>query len=214
VLTHPNKLSAVQQEDTRKAWESVHGGLQNSHRTAILQEGMDYKEIGSNMVDSQYLEGRNLSIADICRIFGVPPHLVQDLTRSTNNNIEHQGLEYVQYGQGPWAANWQNELAFSLLSTREADSIFLEFNFEHLLKGDMVAQAAFFASTIQNNVLTPDEAREKLGYNPLANGWGAVPMRQLNMRLATDPAPAQPSKPDMPPMTEAKPNGKANGLAH
>ena len=188
-LMFPNKLTAVQLNETRENWNAVHGGLNNAHRTAILQEGMTYQEIGMNMVDAQYLEGQKFSVSQIARIFGVPPHLIQDLDRATNNNIEHQGLEYISYGQGPWAANWTNEMAFALLSPREADSIFLEFSFEHLLRGDMAAQAEFFSSTIQNGVLLPDECREKLGYNPLPNGWGAVARWQMNMRQATDPAP-------------------------
>ncbi len=217
LLRHPGRLSKEGgPEEVRKNWEMVHGGLQNSSRIAILQEGMDYKEIGLNMVDAQYLESQNFSVTDICRIFGMPPHLVGQLDRSTNNNIEHQGLEYVQYGLGPDGANWQNELAFSLLSPREADSIFLEFSFKHLLQGDLKAQAEFYSAMIQNGVFAPDEAREDLGYNPFPNGWGAVPMVQLNMRKATDPAP-DPNRPHVPGVKPAAPVNtpqQINGLAH
>jgi HK97 family phage portal protein len=194
ILEHPGKLSKEGgPEEVRKNWEMMHGGLNNAHRIAILQEGMKYHEVGMTMVNAQYAEVAKLGPTAMARIFRVPPHRIADLDRSTNNNIEHQGLEYVQYGVGPWGANWQNEFAFSLLSAREADSIFLEFDFTHLLSGDMTAQSQFFGKMIESGVLVPDEVRERLGYNPFGNGWGAKPWRPANMNLVDAVPPPTPA---------------------
>ena len=41
------------------------------------------------------IQGGGIAQADIARIFGVPPHKIGILDRATNNNIEHQGIDYV-----------------------------------------------------------------------------------------------------------------------
>lgn len=68
----------------------------------ILQGGacllyMQYKPISLPPEDPQFLSTREFDVEEICRMFQVPPHLVQDLKRSTFNNTEHQGIAFVQY---------------------------------------------------------------------------------------------------------------------
>src|SRR3712207_7344017 len=59
------------------------------------------------LTDAQFLESKRFRIEDVCRVFRVPLHLVQDLSRSTNNNIEHQGLEFIVYTMLPWFKRWE-----------------------------------------------------------------------------------------------------------
>lgn len=42
-------------ERLRKSWEEVYKGVQNSHKIAVLEEGMQYKEIGISSNDAQFL---------------------------------------------------------------------------------------------------------------------------------------------------------------
>ncbi|APM39857.1 Clp protease ClpP [Clostridium kluyveri] len=65
----------------------------------ILEGGGQFKEITMKLTDAQFLELKRFRIEDVCRIFRVLLHLVQDLTRSTNNNIEHQSLEFIVYSK-------------------------------------------------------------------------------------------------------------------
>ncbi|MBW5390508.1 phage portal protein, partial [Brachyspira hampsonii] len=67
-----------------------------------LEEGMQIDPITMNLSDAQFLESRRFSVEEICRVFRVPPHLIGDLSRSTNNNIEHQSIEFVTHRIRPW----------------------------------------------------------------------------------------------------------------
>jgi hypothetical protein len=40
----------------------------------------------------------------------VPPHLIASLKQSTNNNIEHQGMDFVNHGLLPEAKCFEEEL--------------------------------------------------------------------------------------------------------
>jgi phage portal protein BeeE len=55
----------------------------------------------------------------------VPPHKVAILERSTNNNIEHQGIEYVTDCLLTWCRRWEERLAQDLLTEERARRVLL-----------------------------------------------------------------------------------------
>ena len=65
----------------RESWNDTHGGVGNSHKVAVLEDGMEWQQISMTSEDAQFLETRSFQVIDICRIFGVPPHKVAELTR-------------------------------------------------------------------------------------------------------------------------------------
>ena len=94
-ITHPSGMSEIAFNRLKSEFAKNYQGLVNAGKPIILEEGATYKEINIKPVDAQLLESKRFQIEDICRIYRVPLHLVQDLSRSTNNNIEHQSLEFV-----------------------------------------------------------------------------------------------------------------------
>jgi phage portal protein BeeE len=69
-------------------------------------------------------------------MYRVPPHKVAILERSTNNNIEHQGIEYVTDCLLDWCRGWEERLGEDLLSEAEREEYFFEFNLNALMRGD------------------------------------------------------------------------------
>ena len=202
VLQHPGSVGDTGVQNIRKMWESTHGGAANAHRIAILEEGMTYKETSLSMVDAQYLETMKFGVEEIARIYGVPPHRIGHLERATNNNIEHQGREYVQSCIGQWGANWQAEIMMSLLSARERKDVFVEFDYSEYLTGDYMAQAEWIRSRWNTGSITADEIRKRFNENPLDAGMGAKPRVPANTIWADEPsvqtaasAPAEEDKP-------------------
>ena len=100
VLEHPGVLKDPQK--IRDNWMDTYGGPNNAHKIALLEEGMQYKAISLPPEDSQFLSTREFGVEEICRIFRVPPHMVQDLKRATFSNIEHQAIDYVVHTLDPW----------------------------------------------------------------------------------------------------------------
>lgn len=197
VLQFPGKLSPTARKTLEDSWNARHEGLNNAHRTALLEEGLTYKETGVDMVQAQMQELFSLSVQDIARIFNVPPHRVADLSKSTFSNIDSQGLEYVQYGIGPLAANWESEINYAMLSGRERQSIEAKFNLRHLIRGDYTAMGLFMAQMAQNGLMNDDELRyEFLDMNPKPNGQGKVFYKQVNMMPLGDAAQAVQPKPN------------------
>ena len=157
VLEHPGTLKNP--ERIRENWSDVYGGPQNAHKVAVLEEGMQYKAISLPPEDSQFLSTRQFGVNEICRIFRVPPHMVQDLTHATFSNIEHQSIDYVVYTLTPWLNRFEQAITKDLLLPSEQDTLFPRFNVDGLLRGDYASRSSGYASGISNGYLSPNDVR-------------------------------------------------------
>lgn len=151
-------------EKLLKSWAKAQSGLTNVGKTAILEDGLEWQELGMSSLDAQLLEARTFQISDITRIWGIPAHLVGDLSRSTFNNIEHQGIEFVTHTIRPGAIRWEQALKRDIFGYDEEHCA--EFNLEGLMRGDAAARSAYYASALQNSYLTPNEVRRLENMNP------------------------------------------------
>lgn len=160
VLEHPASLSKEAVDRLRETWMKIHGGAENSGQIAILWEGMKYNAIGLSPGDAQYIEARKFQLGEIARIYGVPPHLIADLDRATFSNIEHQGIEFVTYTIAPMCVLWEQRIKKSLLNRPDDRGVYAKFNVAALMRGDASARANFYASMVQNGIMSRDECRE------------------------------------------------------
>lgn len=161
VLEHPSKLNAETVSRIRDTWEKTHSGVTNTAKTAILWDGMKYNAVGLTPQTAQLLESRQFQLSEIARMFGVPPHLIADLVRATFSNIEQQGIEFVTYGLAPDCVRFEQRIKKSVLNDPKRDlGVYCKFNVAALMRGDAAARATFYASMVQNGIMTRDECRE------------------------------------------------------
>jgi phage portal protein BeeE len=157
VLEHPGSLKNP--DRIRESWESLFKGSANSHRVAVLEEGLQFKQIGINPNEAQFLETRKFQINEIARIFRIPPHMVGDLEKSSFSNIEQQSLEYVKYTLDPWVVRWEQSIQKSLFTENEKSDYFVKFNVDGLLRGDYQSRMKGYATGIQNGFMSPNDVR-------------------------------------------------------
>ena len=159
VLEHPGVLKNP--EKIRENWSDVYGGPGNAHKVALLEEGMTYKPISLPPEDSQFLSTREFGVEEICRIFRVPPHMVQDLKRATFSNIEHQSIDFVVHTLDPWLVRIEKAIVKDLLVEDEKDLYFPKFNVDGLLRGDYKSRMDGYSVGISTGIISPNEARRK-----------------------------------------------------
>jgi len=145
VLEHPGRLSEQAIKRLEKDFNADHGGLENSHRLKILEEGMKYSPVGVPPEEAQFLESRVFQLGEMARIFRIQPHMVGDLSKSSNNNIEQQSLEHVIYTLQPWLVSIEQSLRRSLLLQNEKRNQSFEHAVNGLLRGDFAARYAGYA---------------------------------------------------------------------
>ena len=158
VLEHPGTIKDPQK--VKESWNSAYQGSANSHRVAVLEEGMKYQPIGISPEQAQFLETRKFQINEIARIFRVPPHMLADLEKSSFSNIEQQSLEFVKYTLDPWVVRWEQTMFRSLLMESEKSTVFIKFNVDGLLRGDYESRMSGYATARQNGWMSANDIRE------------------------------------------------------
>lgn len=179
VLEHPGTLSDGAYKRMVGSWEARHKGPSQGGKMALLEEGMKYRPITISPQDAQYLETRQFQAVDIARIFRVPPHLINDLSNATFANIEHLGLEFVQFSLQPYFVNIEQAIRRDLLIGDERNQLFADYDVEALLRGDIQARYTAYAQGRQWGFLSANDIRQRENM-PQIEG-GDIYMMPLNM---------------------------------
>lgn len=157
LLSTPNALNAESARRVRADFEALTQGEQNWHRAVVLDH--DLKPIPSTLSnrDAQFIEAKRLGRDEICGAFRVPPHKVANLEKSTNNNIEHQAIEYVSDCLLPIFVCWQQAIARDLLNAKTFETHFAVFVVSSLIRGDQKATNDALHIQRQDGVITANQ---------------------------------------------------------
>lgn len=167
LLKMPGRLKEGMGSTLLQSWKEAYGGVRNTGKTALLEDGMEWQSLGMTSEDAQLLESMKFSIAEISRIFdGIPLHMLSELDRSTNNNIEHQGMGFVTHTIRPGAIRREEALERDLLYGASEQTHCISFDLDGLMRGDSAARASYYSSGLQNGYLNRNEVRIAEGKNP------------------------------------------------
>lgn len=178
-LKMPGTLNDEAAKILRESWERRHKGLENAHRIAILDAGMEFVPVGMSNEDAQYIQTMGFTAVDITRIFRVPPHKIGILDRATFTNIEHQALEFVTDTVLPIAISFESALNNALLTEEERRIRYFKFNLAGLLRGDFKSRMEGYAIGRNGGWLSANDILRSEDMDPIANG--DVYLTPLNM---------------------------------
>ena len=172
-LKHPGKLGEKARLHLKEDLETSFAGSGNAGKTIILEEGMEFMKFGMPADDAQFIESRKFQLEEIARYYGVQLHMIQNLDKATNNNIEQQSIEFKTYALGPWVATWEQEIFRSLLTTKEQDQkYFGKFNLNALMRGDYKTRMEGYRTGVQMGLYNLDEVRALEDLNPIGEEKG------------------------------------------
>lgn len=161
IVEIPQWLEPDERLKAKNNLDEMSAGLANAHKLRLLEGGMKYTEISAKPGEAQHNELRGFQIPDICRFFGVPPHLAFDLSHGSYNNVETLASEFVTFGLLPHLNRFELSAQKQLLSPADRRRFFIRFNFEGLLRANSLERAQFYAAMLQNGVYSRNEVREK-----------------------------------------------------
>jgi len=190
-LETPNKLTPEQGAKLKTQFGTQYSGADNAGKVIVLEEGMKFKSIGLPPADAQFLDTRKFTAREVASMFRVPAHKMGDLERSTNNNIEQQGIDYVQNCLTPWAVSTEQEYQLKLLRTSEVDTHYWKHNFNGLLRGDAAARAAFYRTMTDIGAYSINEVRALEDDNGIGDA-GDVRFVQVNRQTLENAMLAKP----------------------
>lgn len=210
-LKHPTHFK---DESTRREWlaafKRAYGGG-NRFSPMLTEYGIEISNLPPvSHADLQFIEIRKMKANEICAIFRVPPHKVAILERSTNNNIEHQGIEYVTDCLLTWCRRWEERLAQDLLSDDEREEYYFEFMLGALMRGDAKSRNDAYQSGINAGWLTRNEVRERENLDKLPDL--DEPLQPVNMAPAGSVPQPEPKPADAPAPDETGDQARAEAL--
>ncbi len=170
----PDQISAAE-----SALNSKGRGPGRAFSTKVVPQGAKPHNITMPLQDAQFLESRKFSVEEICRWYRVPPHKVADLSRSTNNNIEHQGIEFVTDAIVPWAVRLEQEANVKLFAERTQGRVYTKLSVSGLMRGDSRARAEYYRSMVNIGAMSVNEVRALEELNGIGEA-GAAHLVQLN----------------------------------
>lgn len=182
-LKHPKMLSPEAIGKLQAGIEAYRGS-ENAFKTLILEEGMDFQQLGMTSQDAQYIETRAFSRGDIAMFFGVPPHMLGDTEKSTSwgSGIEQQSLGFVAYTLQDHLTAWQDTIDRDLLS--DAHDLYSRFNPAGLVRGDIKTRYGAYAVGRQWGWLSANDIRGLEDMNPIEGG--DLYLTPMNMTPAGD----------------------------
>lgn len=164
VIEHPGVISGETKKQLREQFQQRHTGASKAGSTLILDGGMSWKAAQISPEDAELLETRKFGTEEICRLFQVPPPLVQDYSHNTFTNSETAGRWFAMFTLAPWAKKIEAEFARSVFPA--SGGYELELDLSGFLRGDPKTRWDAHKIAIETGVLDPDEVRQVEGWNP------------------------------------------------
>lgn len=191
VLEHPGRIGDKAFQRITSSWKTMRSGLENAHKTAILEEGMKANAFEVDARKAQMIEALKFSIVEVSNILGVPVHKLGGEGRTSFASLEQENQSYLDCGLDPWLIAWEEECWDKLLTEEEKrqDTHLVEFERKALIRADLTRRGAFYRqATGGHPFMSVNEVRALENLNPI-DGFDDIP-KPLNMQ--TGPASEDP----------------------
>ncbi|GHL35076.1 phage portal protein [Escherichia coli] len=171
LMTDGKVLTKEQRGQLEENFKEIAGGPVKK-RLWILESGFTTQPIGVSPQDSEILSARKFQVAELARFYGVPPHLVGDVDKTTSwgSGIEQQNLGFLQYTLKPYLDRWEYSIERWLVKESEQGIIHAEHNLDGLLRGDSTSRASFMQIMVNTGIRTVNEVRRLDNLPPLPGG--------------------------------------------
>lgn len=179
ILQTEQRLKQGDADTLKKRWREKATGLDNAHDVVVLDAGAKFQQLSIPPEDAQFIESRRFQIAEVARMYGIPPHMLMETDRSTSwgTGIEQQNIGFVTYTLRRWLIRVEQRITKQLFAP--FDGVFASYNVEGLLRGDSKQRAEFYTAMHRMGVLSTNDIR-RLENLPPVDG-GDVRYRELNL---------------------------------
>ncbi len=172
VIEYPENsknLTDPQIESLRKYFKDIYGGLDKGAQVGIITGGGSLKQFKTEMPlsNAQYVESAKLNTQEICRIYSVPPPKIGYTEGTPYNSLESLNVDYWQNCILPIVTLREQEIALKCFDT---DDVYLNHNFDSVLRADTAASAEFYTKMFNIGVMSRNEIRVKLEKNKVKGG--------------------------------------------
>lgn len=186
VFEYPSAMDDIQRTQFSKSIQEAFGG-ENQQRPLVLEGGIKYTPTSTKPNEAQFKETRDYQVTEICRFYGIPPHMVGMIEKTSRANTEQIGQELLTFGLNPDLKIWQQELRRKLfpkpsLGRNAGRTFFARFDTSPLTMPDADSRRNYVASNIQWGVFSQNDGRAFYGLDPIDDSAADAHWVQVNMQ--------------------------------
>lgn len=176
--------------------------------------GSKLTPLNISLADGQFIEIKKYSALQIASAFGIKPNQIGDYEKSSYASAEAQQLSFYVDTLLFIVKQYEEELSYKLLSFEEMRKGYrFKFNVDVILRADFKTKVETLRSAVNNFLMSPNEAREKLdleaveGGDSLMGNGSTVKLEQIGIQYDSQPQPSN----DPEPQTSTDDSGEEGG---
>lgn len=170
VLTSTAPMGQKQKQEAKESWEKIYGAYGTGGGIAVLGNDWKYQSIAQNSEQSQMLQSREFNITELARYFTISPTLLGDLSHTQYGTLEAAQSDFIAHTLLPLISMIQDEMNRKLLKPSERGKITIDLDEDHIYLSDKSSTATYLSTLTSNGILSINEARHILGYQPIEGG--------------------------------------------
>jgi HK97 family phage portal protein len=214
-LKVPTKLTETGRATLEKSFNAQYSRPDFAGKVVVLEGGVEFAPLEMmTLADAEWIAQSKMRVEDIARFFGVPLHLIQSMDRATNNNIEHQSLDFLNHSLAPQLDNAAQEMTYKLLLKQERADHYVGHVTQAIMSVDARSRAEYYMRMHQMGVLNASMICDLEDVNRPGDGVGDVYYVPVNLAPAMNPAQAAKALEKAtapPPAPNPPPNADASG---
>lgn len=168
--------------------------LREGNNLGYLPGTMKFVPTSMTPADMQLLESMKFINMEICRMIGVPPTQVFQDSNVNYKSTESSQTILMTSTVAPLTKQIESEFNAKLLTPTQRMHMKIRFNLDDYYQSDPSVTATALGSLVTGGVLTPNDARQRLGMAPVEGGdtvrmQGAAPSPTQKNEGTDDAAP-------------------------
>jgi HK97 family phage portal protein len=168
VLETDRKLAPDTASRLKSQWQEFQGGVTNTGKTAVLEEGLKWKQLQLTAVDLQFINQQQMNVQDVARFFGVPTRKLMQPDTTRGSTIIQEDQSYVNETVAPDLEMFEQKLVqtFDL----DDEGIGCDMDESPLLRADPQTRYNIGRIGILSGMISPNEWRRSERLPPVPGG--------------------------------------------
>lgn len=185
IVQYIGDLNEAKQQKIKKKFSDM-GGAKNAGKVVPIPTDFKVEQLETKLVNSQFFQLQGLTTRHIANAFGVKGFQLNDMEKSTYNNIEQQNKAFYSDTLQNVLTTYEQEMDYKMIPKYQHEEYFTQFNVDSILRSDLTSRTTSYTAGITNGYMTIAEVREKEnlpykeGTDILIIGNGAsIPLNKL-----------------------------------
>jgi len=173
ILKTEQRLTEPQAKELQDRWEQKYGRSKGDKRIAVIGQGTSFQALNENLL--QYFDVSDRNKVSILTKYGIPLKVANATTEKTALSGKDSNEQYkALWSQTliPVLKFWESEIKVQLLNRFGLEKYRIEFDLSQIpeLQEDEADLQKRLRENIAGGLMTPNEARDVIHYDPLPEG--------------------------------------------